>query len=658
MRNQTNQSYRPEINGIRALAVIAVVVNHSTNNILTSGFLGVDIFFVISGYVITSSITNYKSSTLLGFLKEFYSRRCRRILPALGVYVGVIGTLIAFFAPEPKQYLLTGISSLLGSSNLYLYRQSTDYFSSSANLNPFLNTWSLGIEEQFYLLAPIALWYAIGKPKNQPERIKPNQLIKGIILLTVLSYITFILLFNKNNPAFYYLPVPRIWELSLGVLAYVYFKGKQLNSIFKPIYGLIILVICLSLPISLQALSTTLVVLSTAYIIITVTQKDMVYKLLTKQILVKTGKVSYSLYLWHWGILSILTWTIGLNIYSNIIMIIATILITLLSYKYIETPFRGKSEGAQNTVNSVVVSTTAVGLLIAYMFPLKQFIFRGERPKLIDNGVESLTKEYTLKGTNGAWKGRDCILESNMDTNKVINIDRCTLGNYISAKRRILVIGNSYSAAFIGAFEPLVEKNNYAITLTSSWGASPLKDMKNTGNWSKANYYYWKNVVPNLIEQLKPNDWVFLISELYDYKPKTEHIQNIKELDKAIKKFSLNIKEKSLKLAILGSMPLVRDAKCDPNQAIQQWFNPYGVKCNFHSKEYTLEKLQYLNKVLKANALKHNITLVEVFEIFCPGKECTYADKKGNMLYRDEFSHPSREAAMRSSKIFQTQLTK
>lgn len=265
-------------------------------------------------------------------------------------------------------------------------------------------------------------------------------------------------------------------------------------------------------------------------------------------------------------------------------MIIATILVTLLSYKYIETPFRQKSEGAQNTINSAVVSATTAGLLIAYMFPLKEFIFRGARPKLKDNGVESLTKEYTLKGTNRAWKGRDCILESNMDTNKVINIDDCTLGNYISAKRRILVIGNSYSAAFIGAFEPLVEKDKYAVTLTSSWGASPLKDMKNTGNWSKANYYYWVNVVPNLIEQLKPNDWVFLVSELYDYKPKTEHLQNLIELGKAIKNFSLNIKKKRLKLAILGSMPLVRDAKYDPNLAIQQWFNPYGTKYIFIQK--------------------------------------------------------------------------
>lgn len=658
MRDETKQTYRPEINGIRALAVISVVINHSTSNILTSGFLGVDIFFVISGYVITSSITNYKSSTILGFLREFYSRRCRRILPALGVYVGVMGTLIAFFAPEPKQYLITGISSLFGSSNLYLYRQSTDYFSSTSNLNPFLNTWSLGIEEQFYLLAPIALWYVIGKPKNHLKRIKSNQLIKGIILLTVLSYITFILLLFKKIPGFYYLPFPRIWELSLGVLAYVYFKGKQINSMFKPIYGLIILVVCLSLPISLQALSTTLVVLSTAYIIITVTRKDMAYKLLTIQIMAKTGKASYSLYLWHWGILSILTWTIGVNIYSNIIMIIATILVTLLSYKYIETPFREKSEVAQNTVNSVVVSAAAAGLLVGYMFPMKQFIFRGKRPKLIDNGVESLTKDYAIKGINGAWKGRDCVLESNMEINKAINIERCTLGNYVSAKRRILVIGNSYSASFIGAFEPLVKKNNYAIALTSSWGASPLKYMKNTGNWDKANYYYWKNVVPNLLEQLKPNDWVFLISELYDYKPKTEHIQNLKELDKAIEKFSLDIKKKSLKLAILGSMPLIRDAKCEPNQAIQQWFNPYGPKCYFHSKEHTLEKLQYLNNVLKANALKHSITLVEVFEIFCPGKKCTYVDKKGNMLYRDEFSHPSREAAMRSSKIFENQLSK
>jgi peptidoglycan/LPS O-acetylase OafA/YrhL len=149
--HRVNFKYRPEIDGLRALAVIAVILNHIHPNLLPSGYLGVDIFFVISGYVITGSITNREVNSLTEHLSGFYLRRIKRLFPALITCIIVTSLLICLFNPKPADSLNTGMAALLGGSNLYLFHRATDYFASSTQLNVFTHTWSLGVEEQFYL---------------------------------------------------------------------------------------------------------------------------------------------------------------------------------------------------------------------------------------------------------------------------------------------------------------------------------------------------------------------------------------------------------------------------------------------------------------------------------------------------------------------------
>ena len=335
--------YRPEIDGLRAFAVIAVIINHFNKDFLPSGYLGVDIFFVISGYVITSSLSGRESKSFGEFLSGFYQRRIKRLVPALVVFVLLTSVLICLFNSGPAKALKTGIASLFGLSNLYLFRQSTDYFAQSTELNPFTHTWSLGVEEQFYLLFPFLIWFS-GFGKQTAKGTRNLVLLVGV--LTVASLVSFSYLYYVNQPAAYFLMLPRFWEMAAGCLLFIGFhkraKIEQGLERVPPLLVVLAMIGVMFLPVAAAVPATISIVVLSAVLIGCLKKGTAAYKFFTLENVVYVGLISYSLYLWHWTVLAISRWTIGVSWWSTLPFLAIIYACAIASYEWIEKPFRNR----------------------------------------------------------------------------------------------------------------------------------------------------------------------------------------------------------------------------------------------------------------------------------------------------------------------------
>lgn len=338
---KAKSNYRPEIDGLRAFAVVAVIVNHFNKDLLPSGYLGVDIFFVISGYVITSSLSGRESKNFWDFILSFYERRIKRLVPALAVFIAVSSLLLCFFNPDPSYPLEIATYALFGLSNISLRNTATDYFAPSTALNPFTHTWSLGVEEQFYLLFPLIIWFS-GFGRKSINGAK--YLFWSVGALSIASLVGFTHLYPINQPDAYFLMPPRFWELGFGCLVFLGLQKrglvlKQLEKI-PPLLIIVLMVGVLFLPLALALPATIAIILFSGLLICSLKEGTNIYKFFTLEKVVYIGLISYSLYLWHWGVLSISRWTIGIHWWTAPIQILAMLLIANTSYKFIEKPFR------------------------------------------------------------------------------------------------------------------------------------------------------------------------------------------------------------------------------------------------------------------------------------------------------------------------------
>lgn len=410
--------YRPEIDGIRAFAVIAVIINHFNKNILPSGFLGVDIFFVISGFVITASLANRPSRGLRDFLMDFYTRRIKRLVPALLFFVIISSIFICLFNPNPGSSLKTGIFSLFGLSNLYLLQQSTNYFSPITDLNIFIHTWSLGVEEQFYLIFPVLAWIT-GFSRRSSKGARNLFISMGVI--SIASLLAFIYFYLAMQPIAYFSMPTRFWEISAGCLLFLHLNNSPPNIIkpIPPLPVIISIIAILFVPYQFATISTVAIVILTSILIVSLRPKTMIYSLLTQRAVVYIGLISYSLYLWHWSILTISRWTIGISWWSVPFQIIIIFLFAIISYRYIETPLRYSnwSDVRWHSIGyGIVASSISAAILLGFARPLRNVLKQAsriinpskyERPGVVNSKLYCHNPKQTDSAFNDCLKPLD-----------------------------------------------------------------------------------------------------------------------------------------------------------------------------------------------------------------------------------------------------------
>jgi peptidoglycan/LPS O-acetylase OafA/YrhL len=392
----THTQYRPELDGIRALAIIAVVAYHAGVPYFSSGYLGVDFFFVISGYLITGILAQevVKSGSL--DLKNFWARRVRRLMPAaLFMLIICIGLYVWFIPPVVGNYwaLARSIaSSAFFASNFFFYRQNSGYFDESMNQYPLLHTWSLSVEEQYYLLWPLAIWvvakYQTRQIKNQNIISKLRGLLWTLFVTSLFIYVYYTTLDPKYS--FYLLPA-RAWEFAAGGLLALYLLNKNLQSIVSSKLawlgsGLATMGVALSLlsinhieesTLRIQALWAVLPVIGTTMLIagLTLNRTGVWSRFFSLRPLVWLGLLSYSWYLWHWPLLTIQ------KIYSlggdTLVQRLGICLLSLglayISYRLVERPIReskpwlfGTTKGA--LIAGVFIVLSMLGLAAAVIF--------------------------------------------------------------------------------------------------------------------------------------------------------------------------------------------------------------------------------------------------------------------------------------------------
>lgn len=339
--NITRSFYRSDINGLRALSVVAVLFNHIWPSTFHNGYLGVDIFFFISGYVISSSLyrRNVLSNDTIG---GFYKRRFQRIFPPLFFMIAITYPLSIFLIPPsvPTSILAErgAIASIFGVSNLYYYKQSLNYFGPLADLNPFTHTWSLGVEEQFYLLFPLLFVYFLRR-----DRLR-RYFSFFLGLMFFVSLLCFVNVSNIDQPASYFLPQYRAFEFIAGSLLYLmtrreyptFFVPLNILSLFSLLFTVFL---CFSsFDFSDSFVPHVLVVLSV--FVVCASSSNSSYsiagRLLSLSPFVFLGLVSYSLYLWHWPIIVFSRYMYG-TVASNLFLQLSLIfLLSFLSYHFIE----------------------------------------------------------------------------------------------------------------------------------------------------------------------------------------------------------------------------------------------------------------------------------------------------------------------------------
>jgi peptidoglycan/LPS O-acetylase OafA/YrhL len=640
-----NNFYRPEIDGLRAISVLSVLIYHleiSINHrVFSGGFLGVDIFFVISGYLITKILLiDLESKTFSYF--DFIKRRIRRILPVLFVVI-LLSTIGAWFILLPSSltnFSKSVIYTVFFNSNFFFWHDIfLKYSHEQAQLYPLLHTWSLAIEEQYYLIFPIVLLILI-------KFLKEFKLL--ILSLTAIISLTLsqIFVFKYPSFAFYLLPF-RVWEILVGsICAYLilYMNDHIYKKNFIALIGLILVLLSFLLfnkDTPHPSIYTLVPILGVSLIILfyNKSKKNWFTRIMTSNPMVKLGLISYSLYLIHFPIFSLSRRILNFENYDvKIMLIIISLIVSFILFKFIEIPLRKKN------FNFKIVSFICIFLLLI-IFGINFSIIRNEG-YIKRLGLNSFQERSILKKDNP-------IIE-----------------NYNFDKSDIVIIGNSHAIDFERI---LINTDTFANKNVSRLNIQLfcLKEtiQKNYLACERSFNMKKKKIFEKQIKLFNNAENIILKTRWSneDISALEENLDYLKNLNK--------------KILIIGPNPEFSWSSSEINLNIlqnqlyknSQPFDQFILENNRYPNTKEIEELKKIyfnllnleeilekNEEIKNIANKNKIDYLNFFELICSEKEkkCDFMDSSLNKIYRTHQGHFKQDnldyfsALIKNSKYF------
>lgn len=624
-----NNSFRYDINGLRAYAVILVVLFHFGILGFSGGFIGVDIFFVISGFLMTKIIVSGIEKNSFNILK-FYLSRAHRIIPALAVLCLFI-TLIGWFTLTPqelKEYSKHVISSLSFISNIQYFREA-GYFDAASHEKLLLHTWSLSVEWQFYIILPLLL-VLFNKIFKSANTLK----ILYLILFSISLTLSIIISKSNSSAAFYLLPT-RAWEMMAGGLIFILFQNLTLNNLATKIIELTgFTLIAISLIIFTgstlwPSYNAFLPVLGT-FLILLANNNNSIFT--NNKICQFLGNSSYSIYLWHWPIVFYLSYFEKENSIIYITFSIAlSIFLGYISYKIIEIPSRKWL--SQKKINSGYLIT------FTYLFiSISFFSFLYLKDGLIKRFPQNI-QTMIEKGNEKNPLFSKCQISSG------INVPECKYGNGVI---KLIVIGDSHAEAMIPAIQKALPPDSALIDWTYS-GCPTVENIKKINNPD----FKCGEVVSKFLQKTSqfPDTPILIVNRInvlfHGAKDgDSDIVHPIRYIDKPFKAYNAEY-EKTMKEAYINTLckfsennevyvtrPIpefpVNVPKILVHREIMRSSTPLKITREAHIKRSRLAW-----EAQDEAAKKCGIKILDTTNFFCDQKIC-YSENKGIPLYFDD----------------------
>lgn len=637
-------TYRPDIDGLRAVAVLLVVVFHVWGSkYIPGGFIGVDIFFVISGFLITQIIHKELKQKTFTF-KDFYTRRIRRLMPAF-ILVIVSTNVIALYILLPEdliEYSKSQISAALFLSNMYLWSQAGGYFASNADFIPLLHTWSLSVEEQFYLIWPLCLLLLV-KYFNFFIRIGI------IIMITCLGFFLSEWAVNYYLSASYYFFPTRAFELLMGAILALSISRLPILSVrvsnLLSLIGLALIIIpsfILTKGSHFPGINALWPCLGAVLIIYSGMgeNRGVTSRLLSLKPLVIIGLISYPLYLWHWPIISFTNYhAIEINFFEGSIIIILSLFLSFLTWKFIEKPVRDHVKFSfKHVFLWLFLLPSTVIILTSFLT-----IYSEGFPKRFSDEITSKNKavmSLTHKIRGGCNQG---------DVENPLGPNECILGNASRNNIDILLIGDSHANAISGMIDVMASDaglRGYDVTQSNTYPLVGV-DVSKIVNGERSFYHKFRKRNDWIYEHIKGQNYQFVViageyntffaeggrfltNEKYS---KPSHENSVKLFEISLVQMIENIIATGATPVLIEDVPNMSEdlSRCSLNNVL------YNKQQECSNAYIDIErKQQYAIKIFRKLEKNYpEIIVINPKLITCDSDRC-FADIDGTPLYRDE----------------------